>query len=230
MNSPVHFVGLLLPNTTQLDLTGPMQFFAAAPGATVDLAWKTIEPVATDAGFSLMPTTTLAQARQADVLVIPGGQGAFDLLDDPDVLEFVRRQAAGARFVTSVCTGAFILGAAGLLTGRRATTHWNSHDLLALLGAIPEHARVVRDGSLITGGGVTAGLDFALTVLAEVYGDEVARAIQLGFEYDPRPPFDAGHPSRPGADQGQVAHTLASKRMLREPVVRRAAERLKAED
>ena len=127
-----------------------------------------------------------------------------------------------------MCTGAFVLGAAGLLRGRRATTHWNSHALLGLLGAIPERARVVRDGDVITGGGVTAGLDFALTVLAEVYGPQVARAVQLGFEYDPAPPFDAGHQDRPEADPAHVAHTLEAKRALREPVVRAAAARLAA--
>jgi cyclohexyl-isocyanide hydratase len=227
MTGPVRFLALLFPNVTQLDLTGPAQFFSAAPDATVDIVWKTLDPVQTDAGFAIVPTVDFGNAPQADVLMVPGGQGAFELLDDAETLEFVGRQAAGARFVTSVCTGAFVLGAAGLLEGRRATTHWNSHAMLKLLGAIPEQARVVRDGNIITGGGVTAGLDFALTVLAEVFGIETARAVQLGYEYDPRPPFDAGHPTRPGADQAQVERTLESRRGLREPVIRRAALRLR---
>ncbi|MBD3943813.1 DJ-1/PfpI family protein [Microbacterium sp. NEAU-LLC] len=226
MAAPVRFLALVFPNVTQLDLTGPAQFFSAPADATVDLAWKTRDPVVTDAGFAIVPTTDLADAPQADVLMIPGGQGVFDLLDDPETLDFVRRQAAGARFVTSVCTGAFLLGAAGLLVGKRATTHWNSHALLGLLGAIPEQARVVRDGNIITGGGVTAGLDFALTVLAEVFDEQTARAVQLGYEYDPAPPFDAGTPSRPEADQAQVQHTIATRAALREPVVRRAAAAL----
>lgn len=226
MSNPARFLALLFPNVTQLDLTGPAQFFSGVADATVDLVWKTLDPVPTDAGFSILPTVDFADAPQADVLLIPGGQGAFELLDDAETLDFVRRQAAGARFVTSVCTGAFVLGAAGLLEGRRATTHWNSHAMLGLLGAIPEQARVVRDGNIITGGGVTAGLDFALTVLTEVYGAETARAVQLGYEYDPRPPFDAGHPTRPEADPAQVNRTLAARRELREPVVRRAASRL----
>lgn len=225
-DSAVHFVLLLFPGITQLDLTGPAQFFSAAPGATVHLVARTREPVPTDAGFSIVPTVDFASSPAADVLVIPGGQGAFDLLDDAETLEFVRAQASAARFVTSVCTGAFLLGAAGLLVGRRATTHWNSHALLALLGADPVSSRVVRDGNIITGGGVTAGLDFALTVLAELYGPETARAIQLGFEYDPHPPFDAGNPRRPEADRDQVERVISERRALREPVVRRAAAQL----
>ena len=226
MAEAVRFLALVFPNVTQLDVTGPAQFFSAPAGVTVDLAWKTREPVVTDVGFAIVPTTDYASAPQADVLMIPGGQGVFDLLEDDETLEFVRRQAAGARFVTSVCTGAFLLGAAGLLVGKRATTHWNSHALLPLLGAIPEQARVVRDGNVITGGGVTAGLDFALTVLAEVFDEQTARAVQLGYEYDPAPPFDAGSPSRPEADQAQVERTLATRGAQREPVVRRAAAAL----
>lgn len=227
MTTPVRFLALLFPNVTQLDLTGPAQFFSAMPGATVDLVWKTVDPVPTDAGFSILPTVDFAGAPQADVLMVPGGPGIFDMLDDEETLDFVRRQAAGARFVTSVCTGAFVLGAAGLLQGRRATTHWSSHPMLELLGAVPVHERVVRDGNVITGGGVTAGLDFALTVLAELYGEDAARAAQLGFEYDPHPPFDAGHPRSPEADQAQVVETLAVRREAREPIVLRAAERFR---
>lgn len=225
MPDQTRFVALLFPNVTQLDLTGPVQLFSRLPGATVDLAWHTLEPVPTDAGFSIVPTVTSETAPQADVIMVPGGQGAFDLLEDETALQFVRTQAAGARYVTSVCTGAFVLGAAGLLEGRRATTHWASHPMLDLVGAIPEHARVVRDGNVITGGGVTSGIDFALLVAAELFGDDAARRVQLTMEYDPHPPFDAGSPDRPEADPTQVTEARAAARKSREPIVRRAADR-----
>lgn len=217
---------MVFPRVTQLDLTGPVQVFSRLPDAEINLAWHRIETVETDAGFSIVSTVSFEEAPQADVLMVPGGQGAFELMEDPIALEFVRRQAAGARYVTSVCTGAFVLGAAGLLQGRRATTHWASHPMLELLGADPIHARVVRDGNLITGGGVTSGLDFALTVAAEVYDEATARRVQLAMEYDPQPPFDAGSPTRPEADQAQVKETLVETRRNREPGVMRAVERL----
>ncbi|MGP9536611.1 DJ-1/PfpI family protein [Brachybacterium sp. AOP43-C2-M15] len=222
----IDVVAVLFPNVTQLDLTGPVQVFSRLPDARVHLVWRDTEPVLTDAGFSIVPTTSFEDAPQADVLLVPGGQGAFDLLDDEEAVDVVRRQAARARFVTSVCTGAFVLGAAGLLTGRRATTHWGSHSMLSLLGAIPERARVVRDAELVTGGGVTAGIDLALAVAAELYDPSTARAAQLALEYDPRPPFDAGHPDRPEADADQVRDTIAAAHALREPAVLRAAQRL----
>jgi cyclohexyl-isocyanide hydratase len=226
VTSSVNFVSLLFPNVTQLDLTGPVQLFSRLPGASIHLAWHRLEPVATDSGFSILPTTTFDTAPQADILMVPGGQGAFELMDDALALDFVRRQAQNAKYVTSVCTGAFVLGAAGLLEGRRATTHWASHPLLELLGAIPEQARVVRDGNLITGGGVTSGIDFALTVAGEVYDAATARAVQLTMEYDPQPPFDAGSPARPEADQDQVRRSMAAARDSRGPFVARAAARL----
>ena len=224
----MRFVSLLFPRVTQLDLTGPVQLFSRLPDATIDLVWHRVEPVKTDSGFSILPTTTFADAPQADVLMVPGGQGAFELMDDPVAMDFVREQAKGAQYVTSVCTGAFVLGAAGLLRGRRATTHWASHPMLELLGAVPVQARVVRDGNIITGGGVTSGIDFALTVAAEVYDDVTARAVQLTMEYDPHPPFDAGSPNRPEANQDQVAQALVSARASRGPMVTRAAARLRA--
>ncbi|PVW05149.1 AraC family transcriptional regulator [Microbacterium sp. Gd 4-13] len=226
MTAPLRFVSVLFPRVTQLDLTGPVEVFSHLPDAVSDLAWHRIEPVPTSAGFSILPTVTFDDAPQADVLMVPGGQGAFDLLDDAVALDFVRRQAAGARYVTSVCTGAFVLGAAGLLGGRRATTHWASHPLLEVLGAVPEHGRVVRDGNVFTGGGVTSGIDFALRLAAKIYGDNVARSIQLGLEYAPAPPFDAGTPLAPEADAAQVERSIAHARATREAIVRRAADRL----
>ena len=226
MTLPVQFVSLLFPHVTQLDLTGPVEVFSRLPGAVSDLAWHRVEPVETAAGFSIVPTVSFDHAPQADVLMVPGGPGAFELMEDPVALDFVRRQAAGARYVTSVCTGSFVLGAAGLLLGRRATTHWASHPMLEILGARPEEGRVVRDGNLITGGGVTSGIDFALAVAAELYGDETARSVQLAMEYDPQPPFDAGSPRGVDTDPTHVEAWMAGARSSREPIVRSAAARL----
>lgn len=226
MERPVRIVCVVFLRMTQLDLTGPAQVFAQFPGAQVEFAWHRGEPVPTDAGFSILPTTGFGAAGQADVLFVPGGPGAFDLFEDDRALAFVRAQASRARLMTSVCTGAFVLGAAGLLAGRRATTHWASLDLLAGFGAIPTSERVVRDGNLITGAGVSSGIDFALTLAAELYGEGVARSIQLGIEYDPAPPFDAGSPARPDADQDEVARLRGLMAQVRGPLVRAAAARL----
>ncbi|GLY68949.1 dimethylglycine dehydrogenase [Amycolatopsis taiwanensis] len=216
----------MFPQVTQLDLTGPAQVFARMPDTEVVYVWHRIEPVPTDAGFAMLPTAAFAGAGQADVLFVPGGKGSFDLFDDEVALGFVRTQAENARYVTSVCTGSFALGAAGLLTGRRATSHWGSLHLLAEFGAIPTSERVVRDGDVITGAGVSSGIDFALTLTAELFGDNVAKRIQLGIEYDPAPPFDAGSPARPDADPGEVARWIAGVDAARGPLVRRAAARL----
>lgn len=187
---------LLFPRLTQLDLTAPYEVFHRIPGATVHLVWKDHEPVRTEAGFGLLPDTTIDECPQLDVLFVPGGFGRAALMKDEVVLSFLRRQGAGAKYVTSVCTGALLLGAAGLLDGYAATTHWAFVDLLAQFGARYEKARVVRDRNRITAGGVTAGIDFALTLASELAGERVARAIQLGIEYDPAPPFDGGDPER----------------------------------
>jgi len=191
---PVQIGFLVFPGVQQLDLTGPHDVLASLPGATAHLVWKTRDPVASSSGLLLTPGTTYADCPPLDVICVPGGIGVTDLLQDAQTIEFIRRQAAGARYVTSVCTGALLLGAAGLLRGKRATTHWASHALLEPFGAIATQARVVRDGTLITGGGVTAGIDFGLTVAAELAGIEEAQAIQLQLEYAPEPPFDAGRP------------------------------------
>jgi cyclohexyl-isocyanide hydratase len=185
---------VLFPNLTQLDLTGPFEVLSRLPGASTRLIAKTLDPVPSDSGLVLIPTATFADGGALDLICVPGGSGIPAAIGDEETVDFVSRQAAGAQYVTSVCTGAFLLGAAGLLQGRRATTHWAYTDLLPLVGATFEKKRVVRDGNLFTGGGVTAGIDFGLTIAAEIAGAEVAQRIQLGIEYSPEPPFDAGHP------------------------------------
>ncbi len=189
-------VFLLFPGITQLDFTAPAQALSRMPGARLIGAAATLDPIATDSGFSIVPTHDFASAPQADILCVPGGHGVTEGLGDTATIDFVARQAAGAQWVTSVCTGAFLLGRAGLLAGKRATTHWAYAHLLPLVGAEPVAARVVEDGRLVTSGGVTSGLDFALTLIARLHGDAVAQAIQLAIEYDPAPPFPGGHPDR----------------------------------
>ncbi|KVT55044.1 DJ-1/PfpI family protein [Burkholderia ubonensis] len=190
----LHIGFLVFPGVQQLDLTGPHDVLASLPDTAAHLVWKTREPVASSSGLALTPGHTFADCPPLDVICIPGGTGITDLLSDRQTIDFVRERSAAARYVTSVCTGALLLGAAGLLRGRRATTHWAFHGLLEPLGAVPVRERVVRDGNLITGGGVTAGIDFALTIAAELAGDDEAQAIQLELEYAPAPPFDAGSP------------------------------------
>jgi cyclohexyl-isocyanide hydratase len=189
---------LLFPGVTQLDLTGPAQFLSRLPGARLDLVWETRDPVMTDAGFAIVPTATFAEMPTADLLCIPGGMGVAEVIDHPAALDWVRTIGANAQWVTSVCTGAMVLGAAGLLRGYKATTHWAWHDMLALFGAEPVAARTVFDRNRVTGGGVTAGIDFALALMARIAGEDVARAVQLALEYDPDPPFDSGSPDKAG--------------------------------
>lgn len=191
MSERFRILFVIYPGMTQLDFTGPHQFLSRLPGGEVLVASPAGGAVPAD-GLVFGDTLPVAAVDRCDLICIPGGPGATVVAQDQDFLAEVRRLAAGARYVTSVCTGAFVLGAAGLLRGKRATTHWAWHDLLPLFGAIPVAERVVRDGNLITGGGVTAGIDFALTVLAEIAGEEAAQAVQLGLEYAPAPPFDAG--------------------------------------
>ena len=194
-------VGLLLfPDLTELDLTGPLQVFCAVPGAEVHLVAKTLDPVPTDTVLTINPTITLADCPQLDVVCVPGGYGVDEILDDDEILDFLRAQAAGARYVTSVCTGALALGAAGLLDGYRATTHWTAMDCLEAFGAIPAETRVCVDRDRVTGGGVTAGIDFALALVAELVDRPTAEAVQLRLEYAPAPPFDAGSPRTAPAD------------------------------
>lgn len=192
----MNIVFVLFPKVTQLDFTGPLQVLSRLPGASVHLAAKTLDPVSSDGVLTINPTCTFADCPPADVICIPGGFGVEEAVADKELVDFVKRQGARAKYVTSVCTGSFVLGAAGLLKGKRATTHWAYHEALAEVGAIPVKARVVRDGNLFTGGGVTAGIDFAFTLAAEIAGDDFAKGLQLGLEYDPAPPFESGSPDK----------------------------------
>lgn len=216
-------IGILaFPGVQQLDLTGPYEVFATLPDAKVHLVWKDRAPVTSATGLVLGPTMTFGECPKLDVICVPGGGGVNALLEDAETLAFIRAQAAHARYVTSVCTGSLVLGAAGLLKGRKATTHWFAHDFLAKFGAIPVHGRVVRDGNLITAGGVTAGIDFGLAVVAELAGRPQAEAIQLGLEYAPAPPFSAGTPDEaPSAVLAAVKDRLAPTRKAREAIIAR---------
>ncbi|MBK8375429.1 DJ-1/PfpI family protein [Sphingorhabdus sp.] len=190
----MNIVFVLFDGVTQLDFAGPVQFLSRIPGAATHVVSKDGAAVKTDAGFSILPNGNFANCPQADILCVPGGFGVAPALADQEIVGFVREQAKGAEWVTSVCTGAFILGAAGLLQGKRATTHWGYAHLLPLVGAVHEDARVVRDGNLLTAGGVTSGIDFALELIAAAKGPELAQTLQLALEYDPAPPFPGGHP------------------------------------
>lgn len=219
----LHFGLLLFPNITQLDMTGPAEVFGMVPESQLHLIWKSRDPVATAKGWTINPTTTFADCPQLDVICVPGGAGQIALMDDAETLDFIRRQAAGAKFVTSVCTGSLVLGAAGLLKGYRAACHWMSRDQLALLGATPVSERVVKDRNRISGGGVTAGIDFGLTVVAELCGPEVAKSIQLAIEYDPHPPFNAGSPEGAGPALVERVTASASQRQSTRLVATRKA-------
>jgi cyclohexyl-isocyanide hydratase len=187
---------VLFPRLTQLDLTGPLQVLSRLPDSRTHIVAASPDPVDSDCGLRLLPTITFADCPKLDLLCVPGGAGVAEAMADDETLAFVGEQARQARYVTSVCTGAFVLGKAGLLRGRRATTHWAYLDLLPLVGATPEPARIVTDGDVITAAGVASGIDFALHLAATIAGTEVAQTIQLGIEYDPAPPFDSGHPAR----------------------------------
>ncbi len=223
-----HVGFLLYPNLTQLDLTGPAQFLSRAPGAKAHYIWKTLAPVPSDAGLALMPTTTFADCPQLDMICVPGGAGQVALMTDEETLGFLRKQAEKAKYVTSVCTGSLVLGAAGLLNGYKSACHWMWRDYLTAFGATPVNARVVKDRNRISGGGVTAGIDFALTVLAEVWGEDVAKQMQLGFEYNPQPPFDCGSPEKAGPERVAIAKEMLKGILTeREITIAQAATRLR---
>lgn len=227
MSTPLQIGLLVFPKVTQLDLTGPLQVFSSLPEAKVHLVWKRIEPVPSDTALALMPTVSFADCPQLDVICVPGGMGADDMANDEETLAFLRKQAEGAKYVTSVCTGSLVLGAAGLLKGYRATTHWSAIDFLAAFGAIPTRTRVCIDRNRITGGGVTAGIDFALTLVSELIDRSTAEAIQLRLEYNPKPPFNAGSPdTAPAEILALTKEKMVPARARRGEMMARAAARL----
>jgi cyclohexyl-isocyanide hydratase len=225
--APLSVAFLLYPEVTQLDFTGPAQVLSRLGNARIDYVWKRREPVPTDAGFSILPTATFAEVIRADILCVPGGIACVEIMEDDETLAWVAAIGRDAAWVTSVCTGSLILAAAGLLAGHRAACHWAWREHLALFGAEPVAERVVFDRNRVTGGGVTAGIDFALALTAAIRGEAHARLIQLALEYDPAPPFEAGSPERAGAEtvaayRARMA-TLAPGRTER---IEAAAERL----
>ena len=227
MSEPLQIGLLVFPKVTQLDLTGPLQVFSSVPGANVHLIWKRIEPVPTDSVMVLTPTTTFADCPQLDVICVPGGFGTDDMVGDEEMLAFLRKQAEGAKYVTSVCTGSLVLGAAGLLKGYRATTHWSAIDFLSSFGAIPTRTRVCVDRNRFTGGGVTAGIDFALTLVSELVDRKTAEAIQLRLEYNPAPPFNAGSPdTAPAEILAFMKERMGPAHARRGELMSRAAARL----
>lgn len=200
MTDPIHIGFLIYPGVTQLDATGPAQVLSRVPGAVIHMIWKTLDPVPTDAGFSILPNDSFSSCPNLDVICVPGGRGQRPLMDDAEVLEFLADQGWQARYVTSVCSGSLLLGAAGLLQGYQSACHWAFREMLRPFGAEPVAQRTVRDRNRISGGGVTAGIDFGLLLAAELAGDEVAKEIQLALEYDPAPPFDVGSPEKAGPE------------------------------
>ena len=205
---------LLFPQLTQLDLTAPFQVFAALPATRVHLVWHSLEPVKSDTGLTLTPTATFENCPPLDVMFVPGGWGVDAVLGDGVALDFLRRRGSTATWITSVCTGSLALGAAGLLDGYRATCHWAHRDLLEFFGAIPTAERVVIDRNRATGAGVTAGIDFALTLAAALHGPDVAKRLQLRMEYSPAPPFSCGTPEE--ADPATLAAVLEALTPLQE--------------
>jgi cyclohexyl-isocyanide hydratase len=224
----MHVVMLAFPQMTQLDLTGPFEVFARCPELEIDLVWRSLDPVRDASGLHLLPTRSFSDCPKADILFVPGGPGQLALMDDAETLAFLARQADGAKYVTSVCTGALLLAAAGLLTGYRATCHWASIEQLSLFGAIPTPERVVIDRNRVTGAGVSAGIDFALTLIEMLFGRARAEGVQLSMEYDPKPPVSAGSPATAPAEV--VAHTrdgMAALTEARERAAKKAAAKLR---
>jgi cyclohexyl-isocyanide hydratase len=224
MSKPLQIGLLVFPRVTQLDLTGPVQVFSSLPDAKLHLVWKRIEPVPSDSVITLAPTITFADCPQLDVICVPGGYGTDELLLDKDVLEFLQRQEPKAKFITSVCTGSLVLGAAGLLKGYRAATHWTAVEALPYFGASVSRERVCIDRNRVTGGGVTAGIDFALTLVSLLKDRSAAEMIQLRLEYNPAPPFDAGSPNTaPAAIVAAMKERVASAHANRMEFVKKAA-------
>lgn len=213
-------IGLLLfPGVQLLDFAGPYEIFIATPGTETHLVRADTRPVAASCGLPLQPTISFDDCPQLDVICVPGGSGVNPLLSDEATLSFIRRQAEGTRYVTSVCTGSLLLGAAGLLEGKKATSHWYAVDFLKQFGAIYTPGRVVRDGNLITAGGITSGIDFGLVLIAELFGQEEAEAVQLAIEYAPEPPFNSGTPEdAPAGAKALAEQRLGGSRKIREKI------------
>lgn len=230
MGKPLEIGLLFFPRMTQLDVTGPFEIFSRLPDARVHLLWKRIEPVVSDVGLTLMPTTAFADCPDLDVLCVGGGPGQVDIMDDEEVIAFVREKGRRARYVTSVCAGSFILAGAGLLDGYKSACHWLSRDQLALLGAIPVDERIVVDRNRISGGGVTAGIDFGFQVAALLCGEETASQLQLLLEYDPKPPFAINERNAPTALIEKIRAAAAPLLQARLESAERAMARLKAAD
>src|SRR6202165_1136389 len=227
MSQPLQIGLLMFPRVTQLDFTGPLQVFSSLPGAEVHLIWKRIEPVASDSVMMLTPTVTFADCPQLDVICVPGGVGTDDMINDEEMLAFLRKQAIAAKYVTSVCTGSLVLGAAGLLKGYRAATHWTAMEFLSAFGATATKTRVCVDRNRVTGGGVTAGIDFALTLVSLLIDRQTAEAIQLRLEYNPAPPFNAGSPdTAPPEILAFMREKIAPAQARRGDAIQRAAARL----
>jgi cyclohexyl-isocyanide hydratase len=223
----LHIGSLLFEGIDQIDLTGPFEVLSRLPNSTYRIYAKTMAPVRDVKGLRLTPDAILADAPPLDVLHVPGGHGQEALMDDAEVLNWIRQLASGACSIFSVCTGALICGAAGLIKGRRATTHWASLHLLPYFGAIPVNERVVMDGAWVFAAGVTAGIDGALRLAAELRGDEVAQAIQLHIAYAPEPPFDSGTPeTAPAAIADEARRSVRSITAQREQTARRIAAKL----
>jgi len=218
----------LYPGVTHLDFTGPHQVLTRVPGVEAVAASAAGADIDAD-GLRFAGLAKLEEIQRCDILCVPGGMGCTAAMLDAPFMGEIRRLGAQARFLTSVCTGSLILGAAGFLEGRRAACHWAWRDLLPLFGAVPDPGRVVRDGNVITGGGVTAGIDFALTLAAELAGEETAQTIQLSLEYSPAPPFNAGRPeTAPPEVLAQVMARMERFAPVREAQARQAAEELRA--
>lgn len=198
---PKYTLGLVFfPGMTSLDIIGPQQVLSPLPGVDTYRIWKTLDPVKTDDGMVVLPDTTFNNCPHLDIICIGGGIGQAAVEDDPELLGFLRRQGSTAKYVTSVCGGSIFLAKAGLLEGYRAASHWAGRPQLAALGVDFSTERVVVDRNRITGGGVTAGIDFGLTIVSILYGEEIAKIIQLLLEYNPAPPFDTGSPEKAGAE------------------------------
>ena len=215
-DSKNHVIGLVIyPGMTALDIVGPQQVFSSLPGVKIHRIWKNLDAIATDDGMRILPDTTFANCPPLDLICVGGGLGQIAAVKDDEIIDFFRQQSK-VKFITSVCGGSEFLAKAGLLEGYRAATHWMMRDRLAQLGVEVGTERVVVDRNRYTGGGVTAGIDFALTVAAALYGEEIAKITQLAMEYDPAPPFDAGSPEKAGSELVDKTIAYATQNLFKD--------------